>query len=85
MAATIFYGIWLRGQGWLKRNGEYIAFDNLQVAQQTKKRIGKIATVYYIDGALADLEVYFLEMEKSKVVGIRQLLRGWFAKIKAIK
>lgn len=82
MADIIYYGVWLRGQGWLKRNNEYIAFTNLAVAQQTKKRIGKTATVYYIDGALADLEVYFLEMEKSKFVGIRQLLRGWFEKIR---
>lgn len=84
MAQQIFYGVWLDGQGWLKRDGEYIAFDNKEIALQTQRRIGRGACVYFIDGALADLEVYFLELERQKAArGIRQTLARWADRLRA--
>lgn len=59
----LYYGVWIPGQGWLKRNNDYVAFDSRQVAEETARRIGQKAKVYYIDSALADLETYFRELE----------------------
>lgn len=66
MTTELLYGVWRPGIGWLKRNNqEYIAFDHKEVAQETADRIGGGAKVYFIDGALADIEPYFLELESK--------------------
>lgn len=63
----IMYGVWRPGIGWLKRNDAgYIAFDHREIAEETADRVGNGAKVYFIDQALAEIEQYFLELEKTK-------------------
>lgn len=62
----LFWGVWIPREGWLKKNGEVVAFDHVEVADQTAARVGNGATVYYVDNALADLEFYFLEREAAR-------------------
>ena len=64
--AEIYWGVWIPREGWLKKNGEVVAFDHKEVADQTAARVGNRAVVYYVDNALADLEYYFLELEAAK-------------------
>lgn len=64
---TLMYGVWIPKQGWLKnQSGDHVAFELKQVAQETAKRLGHGARVEFIDDALADLEVYFLAVEKER-------------------
>lgn len=66
MDAQKMYGVWIPGQGWLKVNGEPVAFQLRDVALATSKRIRNYARVEFIDNALADLEPYFLSLEKQR-------------------
>ena len=61
----ILYGVWIRGQGWLKAAGACVAFEHLAVAQETARRCGRGARVEYIDDGLRDLEPYFLSLEQQ--------------------
>lgn len=83
MTEPIYYGVWLKGQGWLKRNGEPFATEHKQIATETAQRAG--GQVYFIDAVLKDCELYFLEMEASKVKGIRQLFEGWMKRLQGGK
>jgi hypothetical protein len=69
------YGVWIKGQGWLRSNGKPFATDNKAIAIETAARVR--SKVYYIDESLANLEREFLEMEKSRVRGIRALFSSW--------
>jgi hypothetical protein len=62
----ILFGVWIKGQGWLKVNGAHIAFDTAMVAQATADRVGMGARVEYIDDSLAALEPYLLSLEKQR-------------------
>lgn len=81
--SPILYGVWIAKQGWLKRNGESFATDHKEIAEETARRVG--GRVYFIDPALTEFEQYFLEMEASKVKGIRQLFESWMKRLQGGK
>lgn len=67
MAKTpLMYGVWTPGQGWLRGPAGVFATEHEEVAQQTARRVGQGAKVYFIDDALSDLEPNFLSLEKLK-------------------
>jgi hypothetical protein len=73
------YGVWIKGQGWLRSNGKPFATDNKAIAIETARRVK--SHVYYIDDSLANLEREFLEMEKSRVRGVRLLFLSWLKRL----
>lgn len=58
------YGIWIRGQGWLKSLKGVISFEHEIVAQDTAKRVG--GEVRFVDESLIDLEQNILSLEAMK-------------------
>jgi hypothetical protein len=61
----IFYGIWIPGTGWLRGDGERaLMFTEKAVAQETARRVGQKAKVYFIDNSLVDIEAKLLDAEK---------------------
>ncbi len=65
--AKVLYGIWIRGKGWLRGNGEggeIVAFEIWQVARDTARRVG--GQVRYIDESLKDLEQNIKSLEQQK-------------------
>jgi len=64
----IFYGIWIPGTGWLRGDGERaLMFTEKAVAQETARRVGANAKVFFIDNSLVDIEAKLLEAEKESV------------------
>jgi hypothetical protein len=74
------YGVWIKSLGWLRSNGKAFATDNKAIAVETAKRVN--GEVFFIDESLVGLEREFLEMETSKVEGIRELFASWVRHIK---
>ena len=66
MLDKLLYGVWLRGEGWVKVHNVAVAFESKEVAIQTAERVGSNADVFYIDKSLVDLERYLLDCEKNK-------------------
>ena len=66
------YGVWVRGQGWLKAvnfksgRNEACAFFSVKVAARTAKRVG--GRVEYIDDSLVALEANLLDIEKRNSI-----------------
>lgn len=58
------YGVWIRGHGWLRTVKGVVAFTDIEVAQDTARRIGGEAR--YIDDALADIEQSILQIEAQQ-------------------
>lgn len=82
MTSPIMYGVWIPKQGWLRTTNGAVAFENKEVADETAKRCGQGAKVYYVDMALIDLEQNFLSLEKSEVKGLRNMFSFWMQRIK---
>lgn len=57
----ILYGVWIRGQGWLRGQGGVVSFAEKAVAEDTARRVGGEAR--YIDESLKDLEQNILSLE----------------------
>jgi hypothetical protein len=63
----IFYGIWIPGTGWLRGEGERaLMFTEKAVAQETARRVGAKAKVFFIDNSLVDIEAKLLAAENTK-------------------
>jgi hypothetical protein len=60
----ILYGIWIRGQGWLRGTGGIVSFPEKEIAEDTARRVGGEAR--FIDGALRDLEQNILSIEAQQ-------------------
>jgi len=71
---TTYFGVWISGIGWMRANALCVAFESREVADETARRIGSAAKVYYIDKSLEGLESVFLEMEKKKKSRIMKLI-----------
>ena len=66
MSNNLLYGIWVRGQGWLKNDkNSSLSFDSKEVADEVAKRIG--GRVFFIDKSLDEIESVLLEIEKKSV------------------
>ena len=79
MTLAPMYGVWIIGLGWLRSNGKPFAIDSKEIAVETAGRVN--GKVYFIDESLVGLEREFLEMEKSKVKGVRLLFASWLRRI----
>ena len=62
----LMYGVWIPKQGWLSGVSGAFATEHEEVAQQTARRVGQGAKVFFIDDALRDLEQNFVSLEKQK-------------------
>ena len=56
------YGIWIYRKGWLKGNGDVIAFGDFDFAQEVASHI-KNASARRIDKSYQDIEKVYLEEE----------------------
>ena len=66
MSNNLLYGIWVRGQGWLKNDRNLsLSFDSKDVADEVAKRIG--GKVFFIDKSLDEIESVLLEIERKKL------------------
>ena len=62
----LMYGIWIPGKGWLRgEQNRALMFTFRHVANETAKRIGEHARIYFIDQSLVDIEGKLLEAEAS--------------------
>lgn len=59
-----FYGVWIRGTGWLKVDNRAVSFTEKAVAQDAARRVG--GEVRFIDDSLKDLEQNILSLEAQK-------------------
>jgi hypothetical protein len=66
MPSLSTYGIWIPKQGWLKEGGKPIAFEDIQVAEETARIVGQRARVRFIDKSLANLEDTILRVEEAR-------------------
>ena len=70
------YGIWIRGQGWVRTVRGPVAFGEEEVAQDTARRVH--GEVRPIDESLVDLEASILQIEeKEQPKGFIQRLKIW--------
>ena len=75
VSPRIAYGIWIDGQGWLKRDGSApieqrtFATTSQIMAERVAAFWGAGATVLPIDESLIDLELVLLEHRKPKPWG----------------
>ena len=64
----LMYGVWLPGIGWLRgEESRALMFTEKVVAQETARRVGQKAKVYFVDGSLVDIEQKLLEAERHPV------------------
>lgn len=87
VAPKVLYGVWIEGQGWLKRDktdgqpntvkDRTFAADSMRVAESAAELWGPGATVRPIDGSLIDLEAVFLERRKPKPSRWEHLRYRW--------
>ena len=71
MADTVSYGVWICGQGWLKKAGEQAVVTRIfatlsrETADSAAALWGAGATVRPIDHSLIDLEDVFIERDQK--------------------
>jgi len=76
MADLIMYGIWIPRTGWLRgEEGRALMFTERVVAQETARRIGKKAKVFFIDRSLVDIEPALLDAEREKVFELKKFFQ----------
>lgn len=69
----ILWGVWIRGQGWLRGVKGVVSFSERRVADDTARRVG--GEVRFIDDSLQDLEQNILSIEAQQKS--RKWLRLW--------
>lgn len=72
------YGVWVRGQGWLKvGEKDRFADENRAVAESAASFFGARACVRPIDDALILLEAVLLEAEQSALERFAKRVKAW--------
>jgi len=71
----LMYGVWLPGKGWLRgEESRALMFTEKIVAQETARRVGQKAKVYFIDQSLVDIEQGLLDAEQKNPKGVKAIL-----------
>ena len=82
MTAPVLYGVWIPGVGWLagrkSADGTHVplSFESREVAEETARRIGHGARIFYIDDSLAAIENDLLVAEQEQKQKEHKLWHG---------